>query len=417
MKLVAITAVLHQRAAPDPGGAAGLPWPRYLLAVLLSSLAFLAMVGTLNRIVDPANLFGDQRDVVQRVAGALHAGRTVEMILQFDDRRLQRDLVALLDRAPELLITGSSRSRNIGAEFFAPGTAMRNASVNGATIDDLLVVHGLYDRAGKVPRQIIINVDPWLFNDAYGNTLWRSVADAHDHMSARLADPTAPARAAAAPSGPESPPLFSRASLSKWADLFTGAQLAGSFAEITRHKSRRRDPVRVLPETDGGFLLRPDGSFRWPLAVERETEATQFARLQRDEAEARPGELLIQLAGFTSVSAERKRLFEALIGYLRAQGSDVTLLLLPYHPRTYDRYLPQHGLLQPVTEVEAYVRSLRAKGFQVIGSFDPHRYGCTALEFVDQHHPLPLCSARIIGEWRALHDGTSSGTSTGTERR
>jgi hypothetical protein len=335
------------------------------------------------------------------------------MILQFDDRRLQRESVALLDRAPAVLVSGSSRSRNIGTELFAAGTSVRNGSVNGATIDDLVAVHGLYDQAGRVPRHIILNVDPWLFNGAYGNVLWRSVQDAHDAMLDRLAQPGAPATAAgparATAPAPDASGFFTRATLAKWADLFSGAQLAGSIAAITRHKSRRREPVRILRETDDAFLVRPDGSFRWPRSVERETEAIQFARLQRDEAAARPGELFIQLVGFNAVSAERRRVFEALIEYLRARASMVTLMMLPYHPRTYDRYLPENGLLKPISEVEAYVRSLSARGFDVIGSFDPHRYGCVALEFVDQHHPLPACAARIIAEWRATHDATAAG--------
>lgn len=74
------------------------------------------------------------------------------------------------ETTPETIALGSSRILQLTREMV--GTSFYNSGTSGGDFNDVLSVFSLYDKAGKLPKNVIIGLDPWLFNtdvDANGS--------------------------------------------------------------------------------------------------------------------------------------------------------------------------------------------------------------------------------------------------------
>lgn len=145
----------------------------YVGALAAACLGLLAIVAAVSYRYDPANLFGNLAYEAE-VARLLAHGRNVANVTHHDERLLQKFYVQELDRANDVVVLGSSRSMQVGRRLF-PGLRFFNHSVSGATIEDIYAIFELYRERDLVPRQVVLGIDPWIFNRNHFQFRWKSL--------------------------------------------------------------------------------------------------------------------------------------------------------------------------------------------------------------------------------------------------
>ncbi len=87
---------------------------------------------------------------------------------------------------------------------------------------------------------------------------------------------------------------------------------------------------------------------------------------------------------------------------MRGRGGGVILLLPPLLPGLERALLNAPHTGPPLRHTkEVLDRWARGRNLVIIDAGESERYGCTTMEFFDEHHPLPACYARMFGQyWR-----------------
>ena len=113
--------------------------------------------------VDISGLF--QGELAPReVANMLLAGDTVSNYDKMDERAVLKLYVQNLpeEQVPDTVALGSSRVLQLRQELV--GGSFFNMGLSGASAMDIMNCFYLLDKEGKLPKNLIIEVDPWLFN-------------------------------------------------------------------------------------------------------------------------------------------------------------------------------------------------------------------------------------------------------------
>jgi hypothetical protein len=341
--------------------------PRVLRKLLLLSPVALLFAGVV-AWRDPAHLLDSGR-YEAGVAALLVAGKDVAGVADCDERLLQARYVEGLRAPPDVLVLGSSRMAQVGEKAF-PGARLHNASVSGASFEDLAAIYELYRARGLLPRRLVVGLDPWLLNRNHGQDRWRSLAAPYAAFAAR--EGLAPVGAAA--------PSFA----SRLREALSPAYFQASLRTL-RTQPLRRQPYHVTrdPEAEEESCKRADGthvyarSYRTRSQREVDDDAASYAR-------ATP---VYSLGAFGELDPDAQRKLERFVRRVQADGVMPTLVLVPYHPETY-RMLMTSGRYDRVREAEAWYRKLAVEtGAQLVGSFDPAALALPASQFYDGMHP------------------------------
>jgi hypothetical protein len=322
-----------------------------LISKLLAiSIPLAAMVGV-SVTIDPANLFheGPEREI----AAMLLDGRPVAGLVDYDDRLVQRHYIAGLSARKDVVVLGSSRAMQIRAASF-PGRSFFNHSVTGGVLDDYFVVAREYAARGLMPHLVIVGLDPWLLS-SYAN-----------RPSESRTSPAAKLREAVSPS-------YFQAALRSF-----------------KAYGQRPAPREPSPDEAGGTTMA-DGSRVYPKRIRERTTAAVHAEAVRTAA------------GFDDRLRDFHVLDESLVGrletfvdFLRARGTGVQFVLVPYHRVMLERYRASADY-RMVFAAEQRFRDLAARlRVGIRGAYDPAACGCDDSEFMDAGHPRETCVMKIL---------------------
>jgi hypothetical protein len=346
-----------------------------LLGIAALPIAFSAWI-------DPARLVAP-RAAERDIARVLAAGSSVTNYANYDDRAIEKAMAPLRAR-PQVLVLGSSRMQMLrgfaGSEVrgFADRTptGFVNGAMQGATLDDMLGVYGLYDAAGRRPNRVLIGVDPWT-ESATGEG-WRSLAAERAMVLRRAGIPASPRR--------EELALWVRSVRT----LATPEYFRLALYSFRRYGASGLEwqPTRQAQNAEKTKL--PDGSVVWPELPEDNAEraATRFAatELARDP----------RFHGFKRRPPGRDDALERFMRYLQSEGVSTTVVLVPFPAVVYDASRRMSG--DSLAAEERRVRTIAARaGARVVGSYDPRRAGVVTREFFDEDHLRPEALARIVG--------------------
>src|SRR5579863_2940442 len=145
-------------------------------------LPFFFIITIVNYTVDPANVFSAKK-YVGGIADILSLGHNVDNVSNYDERLLQEQMVSRLRKTPDIVVIGASRIMEVGADFF-PGKTVLNCGVSHANIHDIIAITELLDSFGRLPTQMIINLDPDLIGKG-GTSEWQSLEVYHDAFLGR----------------------------------------------------------------------------------------------------------------------------------------------------------------------------------------------------------------------------------------
>jgi len=145
---------------------------KFIYKASLSTIVVLTILVSVNYFGDAAKLFGSDYEKV--IATILLNGKNVTNISNYDERRLQKELIENLKKTPDIVILGSSRTMLINDEYFTEKFLLNN-SVSGASIEDLISIYQIYKSKGMIPGKVIIGIDPWLFNENNNQSRWKTL--------------------------------------------------------------------------------------------------------------------------------------------------------------------------------------------------------------------------------------------------
>ncbi len=363
------------------------------LRIALGAFLFvplLALPVYVNYYVDCQGYFlGDSE--LRTIATALFEGHAVVGYDQMNgrDREVLDVIVANMDESttPETIALGSSRVMQLTKDIV--GTSFYNSATTGGDFYDMLTSFYVYDKRGKLPKNVIVEVDPWLFNID---------PDAQDKRSNKTLYTEFLAEKLGIPG------VYEKEDPAKtWQFLFDLSYFQGNLeflAEGTPAKSALEIVDGAALYTQSGEVKCADGSLIYtPDFRSRTQEEIDTDALIQTGA-------MFRVEGYDAPDAERVAVFETWIRYMQNEGLNVFFLLTPYPPIVYDHAVANAGRYGGFFGAEETVRVLGKKyGVPVYGSYNPHAIPAVAADFYDGLHPRGECLARFFpGIPQALSD-------------
>jgi hypothetical protein len=359
------------------------------LVKVAAMLPVLLVAPVVNYAVDPANLFATPGKNEAVIAKYLLQGYNIVNWQFYDDRRIQEYVIAGLDSVPETVVLGSSRTMLIGKRSH-PEWNVRNNSIAGSSLEDILGIYNGYRRRGMVPKRIIFGVDAWMFNEGDNLNRWTEIeTDVHEMLAALEEKPWTPVSTF---QGPLS--SLRRDGLWRYLNLINLDYFQQSLAHLMKDSEVRLDFVPTKELYNRNHTKLADGTMT-PAKEVRDQDSAARMLEARDYITKWPR--LYLLTDFERLSTRNQRVFEKFLDFLIRQGSEVVLFLPPYHPvvqEHMDAYPDRYG---QVAVAERYVRGVAArKNLPLIGSYDPRVMGVTAVDFQDGHHLTHEAVSRVV---------------------
>ena len=343
-----------------------------------------ALVMAVNSIGDPARVIS--RGAYERdVAEILLSGKHAAGVSDCDERLVQRLFVDGSRISPQVLVVGSSRVMQLRARNFAPRT-FHNASVPSATLHDLLALHELFASRGG-PALLIVGIDPWMLQPNHGMVGWQTLAPEYGRACQR----------AGLPECDEAPFLAGQRRFLR--ALFSPSYFQASSAVLWRRvvgAEALAQPLRAVNDDTAApeqAVRRADGSLRYAQSFGRDVQQVRAAAREFGRSFNRGGISFMPPAAGPHPNSLRS--LEAFLRTIRAGGTDIQLVLAPYHPDAWPA-LSAEG--STVVLAEEAVRALGGSlQLRVLGSYDPQRAGCPEpAEFNDPVHPRDSCLERLL---------------------
>ena len=312
-----------------------------------------------NYRVDPANIFSSKK-YVAGIADILSKGHNVDNITNYDQRLLQEQMALRLHRPPDVLVIGSSRVMEIGADFF-PGKQVLNCGVSHANINDLIALVGLFDSLHLLPRHLVINLDPDLVGMG-GSLEWQSLEGYHAYFLKK-------ARAGS----PDAAVAGGSHSTDKLLSLFSFEYFKESLAFLTKGIDKRYyDVVHRQPVANGRFF---DGTICYSASFSN-PDTLQVANNARVTGSK---------SGIPPPDTAKIRLLNSMLDFLESRQVEMEFLMLPFHYEYYRAVnAHQHNLFFSYDSLFHQIASQRH--IPLSGGFDENTYGIRESQFYDMFH-------------------------------
>ena len=147
----------------------------YTFATTVSIL--LLSISIFNYLVDPLSVFSqsDNQSREYKLAELLTIHPNI-ISTNMDERKFIQARVNLESSQfdPNTIIVGSSRVMQLGNHLLDKNVL--NLGVSGATIEDQVAILDIATKKFN-PNTLIIGADPWVFNDASGQTRWQTLSE------------------------------------------------------------------------------------------------------------------------------------------------------------------------------------------------------------------------------------------------
>ena len=361
--------------------------PQRFFRKLLLFVPVVLLIVIVNAIGDPAHLFFNHQ-YEKKLARLLLSGKNALNVEDFDERGLQKAYVQGLKVPKDLVILGSSRSMQLGQEQF-PGETVFNSSVSGGALEDYIAIYHLYRERDLIPREIVLGIDPWVFNAHHGQQRWKNIfSDYKKGMSEISCDVTGRRRFGGAANR-----------FLQGAELFSVVYFQASLKSIAQRMAGKPDMFSAVTVDLADLpIKRADGAYHYG----RDIRLRPIAEVDRDVLKSVGGNNIYSLGEYSRLDPRYLLMFEKFVQRLRDDGVKVSLYLPPYHPRVY-QVLSTDPKYTMVLASEQYLISFaRRNNIKVFGSYDPSVYSLTHDGFFDGMHSQPEAVAKLFARPRAL---------------
>ena len=354
--------------------ASRLPYRSWFFAFLVATLSLLACVALFNFLVDSHGAFGRGRGLGKAVRHLTNNTLVAGEFGRLEERELQRLVIRDYPRRRDIIALGSSRSFLMRKRFISGDKDFFNHSVTAAGIPDYVTIIGMYRECGQLPRTVMLSVDPWMFNKNNGaGDWWQPLARYYDIIVGEIYG--------------QSTKTKNSVNISKYLQLINLEYTTTNYQHL--RKGSKLVPVQTTEIND--FIREPDGSLHLPYSM-------RFAKAEKTITSPANVINLRFLHDFDYLS--HTGLFEDLVRYLKNNGVDVILVLLPINPSLYE-HLDKSPKGRLVLSVENYLKDVAARyDIKLIGSYDPKPYGFTGKDFFDTIHGHEGVARKVMAEYR-----------------
>ncbi len=331
-----------------------------------------------NYKVDVSGLF--QGELAPReVATMLLNGETVSNYDKMDERQVLEIYVQNLpeDQIPDTLALGSSRVMQLNSDIV--GGSFFNAGMSGASFMDIANTWYLFERAEKLPKNLIICVDPWLFNGV-------STSDLNRNSDTKLFSEFLEKGLGIA-SDYEEPDK-----VALWKALIDPAYFQGNVRYYLKQKQTGQSTTENgesipfhavtgdISQLDYAVMF-PDGSIQYPVDFRTWPEDRVMSEVLGQAG------TISAMHGFPEMDSYWTDLFDRFVQHVQAQGTNVVFLLTPYHPFICLHVHNNPEGLEGFFQVEPWLREYgAAHGIPVYGSYHAGRAGIPESLFFDGLH-------------------------------
>ncbi|UBU18502.1 hypothetical protein [Nonomuraea gerenzanensis] len=349
--------------------------PRYRLYTLLTlglAVLLFAGVGVWNYRLNP---LAYDRGHIREVAGMLAQGQNyANYDTNINWRALRREQIYQLKAAPDVVVFGGSRWWEAHADLF-PGQTFLNAWVSNDQAEDALALAYMLDRAGKLPKTLILSLrfisfQPPAERDA---AEWQEWADEYRAMATRLGVPAHS--------------YFDTFPIKNWSGLF--------YAPAVFERSRQ---VSAVPREPGPTsrlqnpsleIIAADGSIHW--------SEKSIAKYTKKFVDGNVRKELLKIGDRApKIDPALVDAMGKAISFLRGKGVRVVLVQTPYHPDFYTE-VQKRPFGKTLNSLEAIAQDMSKRwGVISVGGYDPATFGCVAADFIDQIHSKPACLSKVV---------------------
>tara|TARA_B100000787_G_scaffold157833_1_gene134859 strand:+ start:3261 stop:4352 length:1092 start_codon:yes stop_codon:yes gene_type:complete len=354
-------------------------WLQYSISFIV---IVIVIVSIFNFKVDSLGIFGNA-NYLSKAAKDLTSGKMIAGLQNIDDRLFQDLIIKNLQVRSDVIVIGSSTSMKLRKEFLSnDGINFFNHSLSGASIEDYIAIVGAYEFLhGYLPSNIVFGVDPWVFNKNNGQGRWKGLKNYYDYELDNIYDVNL-----------ESDQSNFIINLIKYKQLvnfdYSISNLKFFIKTLLKSDSKKYDIVESI-ESDN-FIRLSDGSIIYPFSV-RHIKDEKVREYAIAFAQGKP----YSLDKYDSLS--KTKLFEDFVLYLKSNKVNVTFLLLPYNPITYD-LLKGNEKYKYISIAEKYLINLaNINGFKLRGSYSPHKFNLTNKDFFDGVHGRDSVYKKIFG--------------------
>ncbi len=333
--------------------------------LLLPILLFMIWV---SYYVDPSAFFHGEKFELE-AALALHEGHSLSEYEQLDERQINNLHIANTDLPYEVAVLGSSRGLQLGEEFFED-TRFYNYGMVSAAYIDLCNIFYTMVKEDKVPENLIMVLDPWVFyQDEFYIDRRSDVVLYQEYLTLAL--------------GQESD-YVEPDNTDEYEALLSPSFFQSSVEYYLKGGSTGEGPEVLTGDiyNQSSEIKRYDGTIIY--TNEYRNREQDFIDL---DALTLAGMESSFLHGFVELKQDGKDKFRELLDYILSHDTNVIFLLTPYHPIMYDNEVLKSEDYPGMLQVEEYIHTLgRMYDIPVHGSYDPKKVGCDNSHFYDGIH-------------------------------
>ncbi|MEZ4846849.1 MAG: hypothetical protein R2877_07955 [Bdellovibrionota bacterium] len=295
----------------------------------------------------------------------------------FDERAFLAG-ISMIVPPYDVLVLGSSRMFLVNSEMLRQH-ALFNAAASTSVIQDYVSTWQMIKNNNRIPKYIILGIDPWAFNINSGMKTWKSNAHLYEQFI----------------TGERKEIHFRSPAKINYQRLFSGSDFLRSLAWI-RGKGYRLgvSPVIDFPihlhgyRNDGGHLYSP--------------EFMKITSLREIEAKSRAyvSKCTNMLLCDWKLDQEAYNQLVRMLKDIKNHNVEVLLILPPYQHEALGLIRQNPSYL---TIIRAYQKLVQDKLLKDTGHFtklcdaiDPVKLGCDRTEFVDGVHSRKECVEKMI---------------------
>lgn len=341
------------------------------------AIMYLTIVGV-NYYIDPANLFHES--VIGEMVEKLSANNIIENPGDIDEGQFIERYILSLDKAPNLLILGSSRIMYLPWEEVNDDPFI--GGLSGSYLGDYYGVIGVFESSVGLPENIVIGVDPWAFYTDALSGRHTSIAE-YAKYEKELVDTG---------SSNIEPNVNSNAAR-KYRELFTFSYFQSSAKSL--YTRVRTNGFEALVDTgDKTVTIAADDSIGDVSKIVPDARRVMakegfFTVTENDDSVNTmiAQQAIYQLgSGFSELNTSNIQEFENLITYLQGKGVNVEFYLPSWYPSLYDHFC-ENPNYSGIIKLEEYLRDFsEERGIIVHGSYNPYICDIHKEDYADWLH-------------------------------
>jgi len=338
---------------------------KFLIKVTLFSPIVLIMI-VVNYLVGYGPARFNYSAHLENISRIMVSGKNIgnSFVLKLDQRILNRCLINGFSGKKQVVVLGSSRTREVNYTDFS-GYSFFNNSMDSASLEDDITTYWMYRKRNILPNVIIIGLDPWLLNKNIDADEYKILGEEYSEAAEYIFKDVKKRRVRI--------PGF-------YIINYLQAVLSPTSFQVSYYKARlSKSELMVTEEFEtNDWLIRSDGSQNWPKSLKKRSAAEVEINVKKDMS-------FFEKPLKKYYFLEKQR-FEEFVGVIQDDKVKVIFYLMPFHPTTYNLLLKSEKF-RIVADAEVYFREYSLKyGIELYGSYDPKVNGIAENDFYDCVH-------------------------------